>query len=267
MPITRVHKTKDFTVMSNAHFRERKMSLKTKGLLSLMLSLPDDWDYSIAGLVKLSKDGKDSVMGALNELEQFGYLRRTKTYNNKKQFSGYDYDIYETPLEMRKAEFPQSEYLNTEKPYTEKPYAKKPYTEKPYAENPNTENPPQYNTKELNTNKLNTKQLNIKEIKDIVDYLNAKANTSFRSTTKSTQQHIHARLEEGFIFNDFKIVINKKCAEWIGTEFEQYLRPQTLFGTKFESYLNAPAPIKRQSQIAATTEELPDDVKRIFGEL
>ena len=252
MPVTRVHKTKDFTVMSNAHFRERKMSLKTKGLLSLMLSLPDDWDYSIAGLVKLSKDGKDSVMKALNELEQFGYLRRTKSYNKKRQFTGYDYDIYETPLEMRRAEFPKTENPNAEKPYAEKPY---------------TENPPQYNTKELITNKLNTKELNIKVIKDIVDYLNQKAKTQFRATTKSTQQHIHARLEEGFTLNDFKIVINKKCAEWIGTEFEQYLRPQTLFGTKFESYLNAPATVKRQNQTAATTEELPDDVKRIFGEL
>ena len=70
----RVHKTANFTVMSNYHFREKKMSLKAKGLLSLMLSLPEDWDYSVAGLTTLSKDGKDGVMTALAELEKFGYL-------------------------------------------------------------------------------------------------------------------------------------------------------------------------------------------------
>ena len=78
MAVMRVHKNANFTVMSNYHFREKKMSLKAKGLLSLMLSLPNDWDYSIAGLATLSKDGKDSVMSALKELEQFGYLTRTR---------------------------------------------------------------------------------------------------------------------------------------------------------------------------------------------
>lgn len=70
MSIVRVHKTANFTVMSNYHFKERKMSLKAKGLLSLMLSLPDDWNYSISGLVTLSKDGKDAVMAALEALKR-----------------------------------------------------------------------------------------------------------------------------------------------------------------------------------------------------
>ena len=77
-------------------------------------------------------------------------------------------------------------------------------------------------------------------IKDIIDYLNLKAGTGYRTNNKEAQKHIHARLAEGFTVDDFKTVIDKKCAEWIGTEFEQYLRPQTLFATKFESYLNAP---------------------------
>lgn len=76
--------------------------------------------------------------------------------------------------------------------------------------------------------------------KDIVEYLNEKTGKSFKSTTKKTQSCIHARLAEGFKEDDFKTVIDKKCAEWIGNEkMEQYLRPETLFGTKFESYLNA----------------------------
>lgn len=97
MSIMRIHKTKNFTIMSNFHFKEKAMSLKAKGLLSLMLSLPDDWNYSISGLVKLSKDGKDSVMSALAELEKFGYLKRTRLTNEKGQFQGVEYDIFEEP--------------------------------------------------------------------------------------------------------------------------------------------------------------------------
>lgn len=84
------------------------------------------------------------------------------------------------------------------------------------------------------------------KIKRIIEYLNEKAGMKYRSTSKSTTQHIHARLEEGFTVDDFKIVIDKKCAEWLGTDFAQYLRPVTLFGTKFEAYLNAPE-IKRRN--------------------
>lgn len=79
-----------------------------------------------------------------------------------------------------------------------------------------------------------------KEIyKHIVDYLNEKVGTHYRATNKTTQKHINARLKEGYTYDDFKIVIDKKCAEWKGTSMEQYLRPETLFGTKFENYLNA----------------------------
>lgn len=76
---------------------------------------------------------------------------------------------------------------------------------------------------------------------EIVGYLNEKAGTCYKSSSKTTQRHINARLEEGFTIDDFRAVIDKKCGEWLGdTKFEAYLRPETLFGTKFESYLNAP---------------------------
>ena len=139
MPVVRVHKTRDYTVMSNAHFREKGMTLKAKGLHSLMLSLPEDWDYSIAGLTTLSKDGKDSVMSALNELERFGYLQRTRVTDEKGKFAGYDYDIFEQPQ-------------------TENPYAENPNTDKP-----NTENPPQYITNQSITKKSNTNVIEIKK--------------------------------------------------------------------------------------------------------
>lgn len=132
MAIVRVNKTNDYTVISNYHFKEKEMSLKAKGLLSLMLSLPEGWDFSITGLVALSADGKDSVMTALNEIEKFGYLVRTRQVDEKGKFAGYDYDIYE-----------------------------KPKSENPYADNPYAENPQQYNTKQSSTyinKKENTKE-------------------------------------------------------------------------------------------------------------
>lgn len=144
MSVVRVHKSKNFTVMSNYHFKEKKMSLKAKGLLSLMLSLPDTWNYSVSGLVTLSKDGKDSVMSALGELEKFGYLKRERVTNEKGQFAGIEYNIYEEPQQ------------------------EKPITANPIEENSALENPTSENTTLLNTNqsitksiKNNTEELNI----------------------------------------------------------------------------------------------------------
>ena len=89
----------------------------------------------------------------------------------------------------------------------------------------------------LINNNLN-KELNINIHRSILDYLNGKLGTRYRATSKNIIRHINARLNEGYTFEDFKIVIDKKFDEWIGTEFEKYLCPDTLFGTKFEKYLN-----------------------------
>lgn len=85
-------------------------------------------------------------------------------------------------------------------------------------------------------------------IRSIVDYLNQKAGTNYRYQTKTTQSKIRARLAENYTVEDFKIVIDKQCSKWKGTNMEDYLRPETLFGTKFESYLNS----KGAGQNAAT---------------
>ena len=99
MTILRVNKNKNYTTMSNYHFKEKEMSLKAKGLLSQMLSLPKDWDYSIAGLVKLNKDNETSVVSALKELKKFGYLKVVKLLPNETETGRieYIYDIYENP--------------------------------------------------------------------------------------------------------------------------------------------------------------------------
>lgn len=99
MPIFRINKTKNYTVMSNQHLRDKNLSLKAKGLLSYMLSLPDTWDYSLKGLCTSSKDNETSIKSALKELKQFNYLIVNKLMPDKTK-SGrieYEYIIFESP--------------------------------------------------------------------------------------------------------------------------------------------------------------------------
>lgn len=104
MPVIRVNKSKDYVTMSNYHFKEKDMSLKAKGLLSEMLSLPDNWDYSIRGLVAINKENESSIKSTLEELKKFGYLKITKLLPNQTK-SGrieYIYDIFEKKQEGKK---------------------------------------------------------------------------------------------------------------------------------------------------------------------
>lgn len=132
MAVFRVHKTKDFTVMSNHHLRDKNLTLKAKGLLSVILSLPDDWKYSVAGLAAICKEGTSAVKSALQELTDAGYVTVTKLYPNQTETGRieYVYDIHERPQATRKQgienlplESQQVEnqaQLSTEEPSTDK---------------------------------------------------------------------------------------------------------------------------------------------------
>lgn len=100
-------------------------------------------------------------------------------------------------------------------------------------------------------------------ISPIISYLNEKAGTKYKASSKKTQACIKARIAEGFSIDDFKTVIDKKCADWIGTDYEQYLRPETLFGTKFESYLNAKV-TKNRKNTGIPSGNAQDDLDDIF---
>lgn len=137
MAVFRVHKTRDFTVMSNHHLRDKNLTLKAKGLLSVILSLPDDWKYSIAGLAAICKEGTSAIKSALQELTDAGYVTVTKLYPNQTETGRieYVYDIHEQPQAPRKQgvenlplESQQVEnqaQLSTEEPSTDKPTTKK----------------------------------------------------------------------------------------------------------------------------------------------
>lgn len=134
MAIIRVHKTRDYTTMSNFHFRNKEMSLKAKGLLSLMLSFPDDWDFSVKGLAAFCADSDDSVRTALRELEKYHYLVRRRSRDENGRLGRIEFDVYE-------------------KPFTE-PVV--PHRDFPYVDIPHVEKQAQLNTKGL----LNTKGIN-----------------------------------------------------------------------------------------------------------
>ena len=98
MAVFRVEKKEDFTVMSNYHFKDKRLSMKAKGLLSMMLSLPNEWDYSLNGLTVMSKEGITAIRAMVQELEDNSYLVRCRLRNERGQMSDVEYTIYEQPL-------------------------------------------------------------------------------------------------------------------------------------------------------------------------
>ena len=142
MAVFRVERTGDYTVMSNFHLKDKRLSLKAKGLLSQMLSLPDDWDYTLSGLSYINRESKDAIRSAVNELETAGYIRRRQTTDASGKFAANEYTIFERPIEGE--------------PMLDKPLSENPITVNPSAVNPLPENPTQLNTKKSNTQKQNT---------------------------------------------------------------------------------------------------------------
>ena len=150
MAVFRVEKTKNYTVMSNHHLRNKRLSLKAKGLLSLMLSLPEEWDYTTRGLAAISKEGVDAICSALKELEKHGYLTRRRLRDAHGRVGDIEYTIHEQP--MTDAVLPKRDF----------PDQVNPILDKPKQEKPEQENPPQLNTELSNTrNNLIQKEISI----------------------------------------------------------------------------------------------------------
>lgn len=231
-----VEKTKNFTVMSNCHLRDKSLSLKAKGLLSIMLSLPADWDYTVSGLCAICAEKETAITNALRELKESKYLIVKKLMPNE-TMSGkieYQYIIYEVPQTKQDIEKQGIDFQGVENQGIEKQGA-----ENLGLDILNT------NNKILNNKILNNNippispQKHPENVKEIIDYLNLKTGKKFNIKTASTSRHIIARLNEGYTTDDFKTVIDRKTAQWKGDcQMARFLRPETLFGNKFDGYLN-----------------------------
>ena len=154
MAVFRIEKTKDYTVMANHHLRNRALSLKAKGLLSLMLSLPDDWDYTTKGLSRICKDGVDSISATVRELEQAGYVKRRRLRNAQGQLAEVEYTILEQPEPAAAATEDSSP--KRENPVLDNPVQANPILGNPEQAKPVLENPAQLKTKKSRTQEENT---------------------------------------------------------------------------------------------------------------
>lgn len=222
MAIIRKEHVNRFTTVDNGFIRDSSLSLKAKGLMLTFLSLPDDWEFTERWLRTQCSDGETSVSSAINELIEAGYLTRERERKTDGTMGSMIYTIFETPR-----------------------------SQEPIRENPVRETAPQLNT----NNTLNNTVSNIPntestkyiyssdsekhDIERIVSFLNRSTHQRYSPKSQSTISHIRARFREGFTPDDFRRVIDAMTDAWIDDpKMRVYLRPSTLFGTKFESYLN-----------------------------
>lgn len=227
----KVNKTKDYTIMSNYHLKEKNMSLKAKGLLSVMLSLPDNWDYSIAGLVAISQENETAIKSALSELKKLGYLEVIKLMPNESETGRIDYiyNIYEKP----KQEGKKQEVENLPLEILE------------------VENQGQLNTnnKYNNINIINTKKQNI-------DYINNNSSSIEKRDT------IYDFLEQNFgrTLNGIEI---EMIREWNDNELTRYAIKQAVLNGKYNvKYINTILVNYRNNSI--TTVQQAQEEEKMF---
>lgn len=218
--------------------RDESLSWKARGIFMYLWSQDDGWDFYATEVAKHATDGLDALNSGLNELEKQGYLTRKRKRDQQGHLKGTDWILHENP--------------NKSKQQQEKPIQDSAIQENPTLSIINQKN---YQLKELSKESKDIVGLPPDTVSEpekqpksssgtipyseILNYLNRKAGAQYHATSKTTQRLIKARWHEGFSLPDFKKVIDNKVAEWLhDATMSKYLRPQTLFGTKFESYLN-----------------------------
>jgi uncharacterized phage protein (TIGR02220 family) len=208
------NKTDNFTIVANEIFQRSDVSARAKGIYAYIMTLPDDWKLYKSELYNHFTEGITAMDTAFKELEELGYITKERHKCEDGKFSGWDYTIRESvektdPMENRLSDNPKSgnqQLLST--------------------------------NSSQSTDKQSTDNIYSGVSEEIIAYLNEKTSSRYRSTD-TTKKLIRARMEEGFTQADFFTVIDNKVKDWKGTEWEKYLRPDTLFrASKFQGYLN-----------------------------
>lgn len=232
MATFRVYKESgNFVTVHKDFIHDSNISWKAKGILLYLLSRPDDWQIYETELEQHSTDGLSGLKSGIKELEEIGYIQRNRKRDKSGRLNGYEYLVYEQPHHIR--------FSNVGKTVNGKTNNGKTVNGKSHTTNNNSTNNDLTNIDStyINGNTLSGNPTAY-PYKNVIDYLNQQTGKNYKSTTKKNQTVIRARTDEGFSLDDFKRVIDNKVAEWKGTSMEKYLRPETLFGTKFEGYLN-----------------------------
>ena len=263
MPIVKKLVFDKTTILTNEFLQDKEISLSAKGLLGYMLSLPNNWDFTIKGIAVQTNESEYKITKLLQELEKNGYHTKKHLYENGR-IKDWVYYIFAEPRQdiinktFDTTNFEQElENQDVEKQETCFQYDKQTISNKLDIEQDKKEtikkdNVEKDNFKLIPSTNINditvpNKKLDIRDkkeslllenVKCIIEYLNESINSNYKYTTKGTINLIKARFKEGYKLDDFYDVIDKKVKEWYNTEMQQYLRPSTLFGNKFEGYLN-----------------------------
>lgn len=222
--------TSQYTQTPNKIIDHKKMSLKAKGLWTFLNSKPNDWDFSVRGTASFNKDGKDGITAGMKELEMFGYLKRVPIKGSSGQWDGHDYHLFDQPQITVSGKTVNGKTVD--------------------GKTGDGFNGSLYNTILNNNEVLNTKEENpVIEFEGlekmscfpnaVLNYLNDKKPSARGfEHTRSNLKDINARIKEKFTMDDFQVVIDFKVAKWKDdTKMKQYIRPSTLFGSKFNEYL------------------------------
>lgn len=242
---------KFYTVISNDVIQDNKLSFKAKGIFLQLWSNSNGWQFYVSEIAKHATDGEASLRSGLKELEERGYLKRVHRQNEKGNFDGMDWILSDERMINHHSENTiDGENADVSGKVIENPSDGKTIQ---------WENHPMGNCALINTNNNNYqyKQISNKinqpvgedeeEIpyQNVIDYLNLKTGRltdpihQFKSTSKQNMKLIRDRWNEGYRLEQFKAVIDIKCAQWLGTEKEQFLKPKTLFSeSHFDDYLN-----------------------------
>ena len=232
MAIYKAKVESNYTIIPNATAQDKTLSFESRGLLALMLSLPDNWQIHKSWLESQSPScGRDKLTRIMGELQDKSYIRKSNKRNQSGQMDGVDWFVYPTAqLKTRSTDLPLD---------GESPTIKETLIQSKQSNNKG---------KDLLSGKPDSIL--------VLEYLNYSLSTKYKTTTKSHIENINARLADGHSVEDLKSVVDSKKIEW-GKDpaMAQYLRPQTLFGNKFQGYLIA----------AKTAPKQPRDLNQITG--
>ena len=239
----------NYTNTNNQLVRDDDLTWKARGIFNYLWSQANEWQFYVKEIASHSKDGEKALQSGLQELEKHGYLKRVNRHSKNGSFDGLDWILDDTGRLNRQAQNSVNGKMSTNPPKNRQntPDVKSAQREKRPAQNLrlSNNNNKNYQYKEI-SNKRNNGSAEAEPStihKDVIDYLNGKIGARYKASSAINKRLIDARVKEGYKLDDFKRVIDNKVASWSQDQkMSKYLRPQTLFGTKFESYLNERAP-------------------------
>lgn len=207
------------TILDQELVRDSRLSWKARGIFAYLWSQSESWDFNEIEVTKHSTDGRDALRSGLKELEDAGYLDRKRERDRKGKVGSSKWILHEKPmLENRTQDNPMQDNG------TQRSHQYKITSKEDHIKRSNSQAQPD-----------DTSQIR----KEVVDYLNQKLGTKYKPNASKNKTVINARLNEGYKLDDFKQVIDNKYSDWANdAKMVKYLRPETLFGSKFDGYLN-----------------------------